>query len=171
MHPTASAPVAIVSYSAEWRSEFRLFCRSFFSISRFSLVEDQLASGSLWIAIDNTRIVGCFLAARKEAVWYISLFGVHPLYRRLGIGTGLLGAVLQEDGLLPIELHVQSDNVGAVKFYEKNGFIRHGEVKDFYQNASLPLSAGPAATRDALWMRREPLARGAQAAEDGRPDG
>jgi ribosomal protein S18 acetylase RimI-like enzyme len=55
--------------------------------------------------------------------------GVHPHYRRLGIGEQLVIKVIEkskEIGLERIELEVYESNIPAIKLYEKIGFMKEG---------------------------------------------
>lgn len=58
-------------------------------------------------------------------------------YRRLGIGTKMLKHVLdicEKDGNYDnVFLHVQINNEGAIKFYERHGFEIVEEKKNYYK--------------------------------------
>jgi ribosomal protein S18 acetylase RimI-like enzyme len=66
--------------------------------------------------------------------------GVIDECRKLGIGTYLLkstiNAVMMSDKWVAsckfIYLHVASYNKVALRFYEKNGFVKSKEMKDWY---------------------------------------
>ncbi len=63
--------------------------------------------------------------------------GAHRAYRRNGIGTRLLNAVvdwIREIKVIEyIDLWVLSNNQPAINFYEKVGFQRLGEVEDMFR--------------------------------------
>ncbi len=55
--------------------------------------------------------------------------GVHPEFRRQGIGTKLISATLakaKEQGLERIQLAVLASNTAAISLYEKIGFAKEG---------------------------------------------
>lgn len=57
--------------------------------------------------------------------------GVHPAYRRQGLGRRLLAACIEKawrKGLTRIELEARADNTAAIALYEKLGF-EHEAVK------------------------------------------
>ncbi|WAR05542.1 NAA50-like protein [Mya arenaria] len=68
---------------------------------------------------------------------YIMTLGALAPYRRLGIGTVMLDHVLDictKDGNYDnVFLHVQVNNEGAIKFYEKHGFAIVEEKKNYYK--------------------------------------
>ena len=56
-------------------------------------------------------------------------------YRRRGIARSLIEEAkerLYDRGVVRIFLEVESDNSGAISLYEKCGFIRYSERKDYY---------------------------------------
>ena len=60
-----------------------------------------------------------------------------PKTRRLGVGIKLLEYILKtakEDGCARATLHVQTNNVLALKFYEKGGFTVTETVPGYYKN-------------------------------------
>ncbi len=61
---------------------------------------------------------------------------VHPDYRRSGIGTMLLDGFIRLAKAAICRLEVRIDNVPAVKFYEKFGFIQDGIRADYYRDAA-----------------------------------
>lgn len=77
----------------------------------------------------NGRIVGYVIADEKRNI--IMSIAIHPEYRRKGYGRTLLEHVLR---LLKGEviLQVRKSNVGAIKFYEKLGFKKKEEIKNYY---------------------------------------
>ncbi len=62
---------------------------------------------------------------KKKRKAYVSLLAVRPEARQQGIGRRLLNEVCRrsaEAGMDKIELEVDSDNTGAVRFYKNEGF-------------------------------------------------
>ncbi len=122
---------------------------------------DQLCMGGIWTAggylreisspnsnllalylLDNQREkpkntmigMGCLWAIAEEA--HITLLGVHPNYRRRGLGQLLLLTLLQEAiarELAWATLEVNVHNSGAINLYQKLGFQIVGKRKKYYQ--------------------------------------
>ena len=71
-----------------------------------------------------------------QSMFYIMTLGTVPKYRHLGLGSILVNKCVdvasnnKECGV--IYLHVIKYNIGAIKFYEKLGFRRITEIKDYY---------------------------------------
>ncbi len=68
---------------------------------------------------------------------YIANVAVLPTYRRQGIAQKLLTNALlkaESEGCSFISLEVRVSNSGAIGLYEKNGFEKMGERKNFYQS-------------------------------------
>ena len=67
----------------------------------------------------------------------ITDIATHPDFRRQGIGEGILKSLIdfcRENGCNKINLEVRESNIPAQTLYEKNGFIRDGERKNYYEN-------------------------------------
>jgi [ribosomal protein S18]-alanine N-acetyltransferase len=85
---------------------------------------------------DDFKIIGiaCLWAIVEEA--HITLLGVHPNYRRQGLGQMLLYTLLQdarERKLRWATLEVEVNNSSAIALYEKFGFKIVGKRKGYYQ--------------------------------------
>ncbi len=62
--------------------------------------------------------------------------GVDPAYRRRGIGSELLIALIdtfREQGGTNLFLEVRASNLSAIKLYEKHGFRQTGVRRNYYQ--------------------------------------
>lgn len=71
---------------------------------------------------------------------YLSLLGVAPEYRRRGLGTRLLGSVLDDHPT--VTCHARADNEGALSFYDRAGFVEQRRVSGYYRDGT-----------DALYLR------------------
>lgn len=81
--------------------------------------------------------VGCFWAILDEA--HVTLLGIHPNWRRRGLGQLLLATLLQDAQrrcLVRATLEVRASNQSAIALYEKFGFRIAGERPNYYQNPS-----------------------------------
>lgn len=77
--------------------------------------------------------ISCFWAIVEEA--HITLLGIHPDYRRVGLGELLLSELLAAASAWPLEratLEVRVSNSAAIALYEKFGFTIAGRRKDYY---------------------------------------
>lgn len=81
----------------------------------------------MMIALDNTAIVGLILFHRENTILELDLLLIHADYRKKGIGTTLVQAMLTAhfDAYKCIVYPIRG-NEAAIKFYEKLGFINHG---------------------------------------------
>jgi [ribosomal protein S18]-alanine N-acetyltransferase len=78
--------------------------------------------------------MGCLWAIAEEA--HITLLGIHPNYRRQGLGQLLLLTLLQEAiarELAWATLEVNVHNSRAINLYQKLGFQIVGKRKRYYQ--------------------------------------
>jgi L-phenylalanine/L-methionine N-acetyltransferase len=90
------------------------------------------------VAAIGDRIVGNAglerLSGRRSHVGHIGM-GVRDDWQRRGIGTALLGALVDAAdnwlGLLRLELTVYVDNESAIRLYEKFGFEREGVCRAY----------------------------------------
>lgn len=65
------------------------------------------------------------LEAEANGTWFISMLGVHLMWRSKGVGSQLLevaGIKRQETAASGLALIVEDDNEGARKLYERRGF-------------------------------------------------
>ncbi len=82
-----------------------------------------------FVLVDNNEIVGYIIADAKRNL--VVSVAVHPSYRRRGYGKMLMeNAIKYMEG--DVILQVRKSNEGAIKFYEKLGFTRKGELKRYY---------------------------------------
>lgn len=100
-----------------------------------------LISLRLWerqLEPDQAQIIGmaCLWSIVEEA--HITLLGVHPEYRRQGLGKLLLLTLLEDAIARQLKwatLEVNENNVAAIGLYQKLGFQVAGKRKGYYQPA------------------------------------
>jgi putative acetyltransferase len=90
-----------------------------------------------FVALEGERVVGW---ADVFPSWAYAIahcgrlgMGVHPQFRRLGIGRRLLAACMKKapaKGITRIELEVRADNTGAIKLYEHLGFVHEAHKRN-----------------------------------------
>ncbi len=96
----------------------------------------KIASGKwLKLAKHEGKIIG-FISYKPEgiaAMSYISFLCIVPEYRGQGIGAKLLKYA--EDHIFSYDhnalLFVTSFNTDAIRFYEKSGYVKVGEITDY----------------------------------------
>ena len=85
-------------------------------------MRNNFARCSVWLAVDGDRIVG---VATRSGTWVRQLY-VAADRTGAGIGQRLLDAMLAEaaaDSIPTVDLWTFQRNVGARRFYERNGFV------------------------------------------------
>ena len=104
---------------------------------------------SYWlVAIEDAQVVGYVGSQTVMRETDMMNVAVHPDFRRRGIAENLINALV--DALKATDSHcltleVRASNVGAVKLYEKLGFVQIGLRKNYYRNPK----------EDALILRKE----------------
>ncbi len=91
------------------------------------------------LAFHRDRVVGfalvhCPQLSRLKGIGDFLIY-VHRNYQKQGLGTFLTNAILEEakkEGLHRIWLEVVTDNLPAVRCYEKCGFVREDAMRDAY---------------------------------------
>lgn len=87
----------------------------------------------------DNKIVGFISMYCAANEGYICNIAVEKNYRKCGIGTSLMNDIItlsKGKDLKFLTLEVRESNTGAIKFYEKLGFITLGIRKNFYSNPS-----------------------------------
>mmetsp|Transcript_30112 Transcript_30112/g.36795 ORF Transcript_30112/g.36795 Transcript_30112/m.36795 type:complete len:319 (+) Transcript_30112:13-969(+) len=114
--------------------------------------------GASAIDIENgsNRVIGCVVGSfvrssrapseigplliknphRHSQMFYIMTLGATTEFRKMGLGTALVERCLQlakrNKRCGVVYLHVITYNNAAIRFYEKLGFVRVTEIKDYY---------------------------------------
>lgn len=81
-----------------------------------------LATGGVIVAELDGRVVATMATAIESEASWITQMAVEPALTGRGLGTRLLGQALSTLGS-PIHLWTFQQNVGARRFYERNGFV------------------------------------------------
>ena len=98
------------------------------------------ADTQAWIAESGEgrkpQIAGYLIAYAKlldeKPVSYVGGVGVHPNFRKRGVGAQLMQTVMQQEP--QIWLHVRARNQEAIRLYERLGFDRMKTLPRFYGN-------------------------------------
>jgi len=83
-----------------------------------------------FLVYDDGIVRGVINRVNREDETEICEFYVEPVFKRSGIGSVLMSALVEEakaEGKKRIFLWVIKENVPARSFYEKNGFVPTGE--------------------------------------------
>ena len=86
-------------------------------------------------AFDGERLVGYVVNARYADAWHVMNVAVDPDYRRRGIAAGLLERLFEvtRDGEgRGYTLEVRVSNAGAIRLYERLGFVGQGVRPAYY---------------------------------------
>lgn len=74
---------------------------------------------------DSLAIIQAFNNAKINGSWFLNILAVKSPYQQQGIGTSLLWRTKEkawESGYSTLSLVTQSDNLTAIRLYQKNGF-------------------------------------------------
>jgi len=105
----------------------------------------EAKNSHLIVAEDNGRligIVGCKGVEHKRAAHVATLVGVGvlPKYRGKGIGRKMLEKMIawvkNKTKVERLQLTVYADNLTAIRFYEKLGFVKEGLFKNYAKSVN-----------------------------------
>ena len=86
------------------------------------------------------RIQGFIIGSRfSPTEARILILAVEERYRNLGIGGALMRAFLAlcgRENFMSVKLEVRTDNVTAISFYKRLGFVITSRLKAYYSDAS-----------------------------------
>ncbi len=102
-------------------------------------LEESFAAGTRFFTAvtQDNRVIGYIGISAILDEGYITNIAVTDQYRKRGVGTMLLQKVFsfaRKKGLSFVTLEVRVSNSRAISLYEKQGFVREGERRDFYTN-------------------------------------
>jgi len=110
---------------------------------------------------DDGKMVGCCMAMLEpgktkpgetsKLCGYIGMISTVQEYKRRGIGSHLYHMAeekMREMGATVISLETETDNAGAIAFYEMLGFRKTREFRNFYMN-------GKGAVRMRKWLTED----------------
>lgn len=85
-------------------------------------------------AVQGQRLIGFVVGdrRRRQGLGWIATIGVHPDFRRQGIGRALLHACERELGLLRVRLSLRRSNQVARTLYERSGYSEVDVWKRYY---------------------------------------
>jgi [ribosomal protein S18]-alanine N-acetyltransferase len=89
-----------------------------------------------WVAEAGGEVCGFLVAVVVSGEAEILNLAVHPIHRREGFAHALLTQACDEFQRLRVDsvfLEVRESNFAATRLYEKHGFVRAGERKQYYR--------------------------------------
>lgn len=112
-----------LSFTIPWSREAFIQEVLYNQLARYLVVikdDRAVAYGGMWFILDEAHITN---------------IAVHPEYRRKGLGSKLLAAMIrtaEEKGIGQLTLEVRRSNETAIHMYRSFGFEVAGERKGFY---------------------------------------
>ncbi len=94
------------------------------------------AEGICIAVFDGDMLVGFAIARVVIGLAELELIVIEEAYRRQGIGSALLAAVLERSrqaGARRLELEVRAGNRAAISLYERAGFVLDGVRRSYYK--------------------------------------
>ena len=98
------------------------------------------SSAATWVAEEKGELAGFaiveWLQETAELIAYVETVEVAAAWRKHGIGTELLRRIEQSAltaGAQCIWLHVDAENVSAIRLYESHGFIYQRREEHYYE--------------------------------------
>lgn len=131
----------IISFTPQNQQETEAFLNEIYDGMGWEELHDELSNlytyfnlpggGFFLLVKENDEIIGtsgCLKLSNKEGV--LKRFYIHKDYRGTGVAKKLLEASInkaKEMGLSRLVLDVSRNNKRAIRFYEKNGFMRYNQ--------------------------------------------
>ncbi|TMK40745.1 MAG: ribosomal-protein-alanine N-acetyltransferase [Actinobacteria bacterium] len=111
------------------------------------VVELSKPSGICLAARRRGRMIGYLICSRYDAAWHLMNVAIDPSEQNQGIGTELLHRLFELAGPdSRLTLEVRPSNAGAIRLYEREGFMAAGFRRRYYHDNG----------EDALIMWRTP---------------
>jgi ribosomal-protein-alanine N-acetyltransferase len=117
-----------------------------------ALIRERETMGLVACEPDAQDIVGFAVMQFGDEAAHLTLLAVKPRHHRQGIGRGLIDWLAESArvaGLRKIDLELRADNVQALAFYERLGFVETQRTPAYYdqripaRHMSLNLVADP----------------------------
>ena len=100
-----------------------------------STVQARLENMHVLVAISDARLVGTIGAAVAGKEGHLRGMAVLPEYQGTGVAAPLLSAIeswLRSQGCTRVSLDTTLPLQAAMRFYEKHGYRRAGQIQDFF---------------------------------------
>lgn len=92
-------------------------------------------------AYSNSKVLGYIIGLGRRGSSFVRIytFCVRKDYRLVGIGTSLFQRLEMECkkmGICHLILEVGENNLSAIRFYRKNGFVEFSRIPAYYRNGT-----------------------------------
>ena len=98
-------------------------------------VRDRIQKMHIVVAVANSIVIGTIAGACQDVEGHLRGMAVMPEWRGTGVAAELLIGIeswLAEKGCRRVTLDTTLPLKAAMRFYEKNGYVRSGRVSDFF---------------------------------------
>jgi ribosomal protein S18 acetylase RimI-like enzyme len=95
----------------------------------------EAADAATWIAEEDDRMAGFAIVEWATGIAYIQTLEVLPERRGMGVGGELLRLTEESARASDAEviwLHVDAENDGAIRLYERHGYRYENRAEDYY---------------------------------------
>jgi ribosomal protein S18 acetylase RimI-like enzyme len=125
----------LVELMSEFYAESQYSLDRFWASRSFTQLLKNPARGGAWVAHDGRDAMGYVVLTTRHSMEYGGLDGfiddffVRPRYRRHGLGTSLLGALIEHcrrHDVLAVHVEVGLDNAAAQAVYRRFGLAESG---------------------------------------------
>ena len=125
----------MTSVNAKELAELDRLCFSVPWSEQSFLEESENRLATYFLVKEENKIIGYCGFWKVSGEAQITNIAVHPDYRKRGVATLLLEAVIKAcEGAEQIVLEVRSSNSAAISLYKKFGFRAEGTRKRFYHD-------------------------------------
>jgi N-acetylglutamate synthase-like GNAT family acetyltransferase len=103
------------------------------TISSPERIRLRLTEGPIWVALQDDVVVGAVSVAPNGDALYVRSMAVDPVARGSGIGCALMKRIEEhatERGFKRLYLSATPFLIGAIRLYEKYGFVRSEDGPD-----------------------------------------
>lgn len=93
-------------------------------------------NSALFVALFRDELVGYALLKGAYDRGELCNIAVEPRFRRGGAGSALLREITREAatrGFCAVDLEVRESNAAAISLYEREGFLRVGQRRNYYR--------------------------------------
>lgn len=113
--------------------------------------------GGCWVAVDGDSVIGVAISQNRDRLWYLATYSVLPDRQGLGIGRGLMDAVLAHSAGRP-GMFISTVHPAATRRYRLAGFLLYPLMRmvGTVDRSTLPVVTGlrEGAVSDLDWMDR-----------------
>ena len=118
----------------------------------------------VWVCEKDDVIIADAVVLYRRHVQYARLYSlvVHPAHQQRGIARDLMTAAesaVGAHGCCELRLEVRSDNVSAIRFYEKAGYKKFVRLVKYYEDGADALKMTKtlaSASADTIWRSQPP---------------